>query len=143
MNFNRRRSRNSGFSLVELLGVMLILGLIVGIAAPQVLKRVSKARSDTAELQIEELGTALDLFNLENGRYPTSSEGLQALVAAPTGLQNWNGPYLKKATIPDDPWGKPYYYVEPGQHGYYDLYSLGADQAPGGESEDKDAVSWD
>lgn len=132
-----------GFTLVELLGVMVIIALLVGLVAPQVLKRVDQARVDTAELQIEELGTSLDLFSLDNGRYPTTDEGLEALTNQPTGLDKWNGPYLKKKVIPDDPWGRPFRYESPGQNGLYDLYSYGADGTPGGEGDEREIVSWD
>lgn len=93
-------------------------------------------------LQIEELGAGLDLFHLEVGRYPTTEEGLEALVAEPVGVNRWNGPYLKKKTTPKDPWGNDYFYSSPGEHGMYDLYSLGQDNMEGGEDETADIVSW-
>jgi len=101
------------------------------------------AKSDTARLQTEEFGATLDLFKLETGRYPTTQEGLQALVQAPPGLAGWNGPYLKKKTIPKDPWGNDYRYVSPGQHGSYDISSLGADNKEGGDGENKDINGWE
>jgi general secretion pathway protein G len=131
-----------GFTLIELLVVLVILGLLAGLVGPQVLKHLGKANTDTARLQIENLSTTLDAYRLEVGRYPTTAEGLQALVQAPPGATRWNGPYLKKSTIPKDPWGNDYQYRAPGQHGPVDLYSLGADNAEGGEGENQDVVSW-
>jgi general secretion pathway protein G len=131
-----------GFTLIELLVVLVILGLLASLAGPKVMNYLGGAKSDTAQLQIEELGASLDLFKLETGRYPTTQEGLQALVAAPAGLSGWNGPYLKKKAVPKDPWGNDYIYVSPGQHGAYDLSSLGADNREGGDGEDKDLTSW-
>lgn len=138
-----RSSNVHGFTLVELLVVLAILGLLVGLVGPQVMRHFAGAKSDTAKLQIADLGSALDLFYLDNGRYPSSSEGLGALVTAPAGLANWNGPYLKKSSIPKDPWGNDYHYLHPGQHGPYDLMSYGADNAPGGEKDNRDQVSWE
>lgn len=132
-----------GFTLVELLVVLAILGLLVGLVGPQVMKHFAGAKSDTAKLQIEDLGSALDLFYLDNGRYPSGSEGLGALITAPSGLPHWNGPYLKKPSLPRDPWGNDYHYTLPGQHGAYDLVSYGADNAPGGEKDNRDQVSWE
>jgi general secretion pathway protein G len=131
-----------GFTLIELLVVLVILGLLASLAGPRVMSYLSGAKSDTAHLQIEEFGATLDLFKLETGRYPTTQEGLQALVQAPSGLAGWNGPYLKKKTIPKDPWGNEYRYVSPGQHGAYDLSSLGADNREGGDGENRDLTSW-
>jgi general secretion pathway protein G len=128
-----------GFTLIELLVVLVILGLLAGLVGPQILRYLGSAKSDTAQLQIAELG---DLFHLEVGRYPTTDEGLQALVEEPTGVSNWNGPYLKKKTIPKDPWGNEYSYRSPGENGVYDLYSLGQDNMEGGEDENEDIVSW-
>jgi general secretion pathway protein G len=132
----------NGFTLIELLVVLVILGLLAGLVGPQVLRHLGGAKSDTAQLQISELGAGLDLFHLEVGRYPSSSEGLQALVEAPSSASNWHGPYLKKSTLPKDPWGNAYIYQFPGDHGPYDLYSYGADNAEGGEGDNKDIVSW-
>lgn len=134
--------RGWGFTLIELLVVLVILGLLAGLVGPQVLKYVGGAKSDTARLQIEELGGGLDLYHLEVGRYPTTEEGLEALVEAPPGIDRWNGPYLKKKKVPEDPWGRAYVYRSPGQHGPYDLYSLGADGSEGGEGDNRDIVSW-
>lgn len=131
-----------GFTLIELLVVLVILGLLASIAGPKVMNYLGGAKSDSAKLQVEEFGASLDLFKLETGRYPTSQEGLQALVQAPSGLTGWNGPYLKKKAVPKDPWGNEYRYVSPGQHGPYDLSSLGADNRDGGDGENKDLTSW-
>lgn len=137
------RKKQIGFTLIELLVVLVILGLLAGLVGPQVMKYIGGAKSDTARLQIEDIGAALDMFYLENGRYPTSNEGLQALTSQPSGLDNWNGPYLKKKKVPGDPWGTPFNYVMPGQNAEYDLYSLGKDNAAGGEKDNKDINSWE
>jgi general secretion pathway protein G len=131
-----------GFTLLELLVVLVILGMLAALAGPRVMKYVSSAKTDTAQLQVEEFGAALDMYKLEVGRHPNTQEGLQALVEAPGGATNWNGPYLKKKTVPKDPWGADYTYASPGEHGAFDLSSLGADGREGGEGEDRDVVSW-
>ena len=100
-----------GFTLLELLVVLVILGMLAALAGPRVMKYISSAKSDTAQLQIEELAAALDMYKLEVGRHPNTQEGLQALVEAPGGATNWNGPYLKKKTVPKDPWGADYIYA--------------------------------
>lgn len=137
------KKSQKGFTLVELLVVLAILGMILGLVGPRVMKHLGGAKSDTAKLQIEELGGALDLFYLENDRYPSSQEGLKALIEKPAGLDKWNGPYLKKNKVPADPWGNEYQYQSPGQHGVYDIVSNGADNTPGGEGDSKDIVSWE
>ena len=142
LEINYKRRGNGGFTLIELLVVLLILGLLAGLVGPRVLKYLGGAKSDTAQLQIEEFGAGLDLFHLEVGRYPTTDEGLSALTEKPSGLGSWNGPYLKKKTLPLDPWGRPYRYRAPGENGDYDLYSLGRDDNAGGDGEDEDIVSW-
>ena len=138
----RLAHKNVGFTLIELLVVLMILGLLAGLVGPKVLKYLGGAKSDTAQLQIAEFGAGLDLFHLEVGRYPTTEEGLTALVAEPTGVANWQGPYVKKNTIPEDPWGQGYHYQSPGDYGEYDLYSLGRDNTNGGDGEDVDVISW-
>ena len=135
-------NKQYGFTLIELLVVLVILGLLAGLVGPQVLRYAGSAKSDTARLQIEELGAGLDLYHLEVGRYPTSNEGLKALVEKPAGVSVWNGPYLKKKRIPRDPWNNEYHYISPGEQGPYDLYSLGSDNMEGGEDNDADIVSW-
>jgi general secretion pathway protein G len=137
-----RFHRENGFTLIELLVVLVILGLLAGLVGPQVLRYLGGAKSDTARLQIEELGAGLDLYHLETGRYPTTEEGLNALVEQPVGVSKWNGPYLKKKTVPTDPWGNDYHYRSPGENGMYDLYSLGQDNMEGGEGDAADVVSW-
>lgn len=136
------KAKGKGFSLIELLVVLAILGLLAGLVGPQVMKFLGGSKTKTAKLQIEDLGAALDLYRLEVGRYPNSSEGLSALVEKPGDAPNWNGPYLKKTQLPKDPWGYDYQYRAPGEHGAYDLYSLGNDNAEGGEGEAQDLVSW-
>ena len=135
--------RSAGFTLIELLVVLVILGLLAGLVAPQVMKYLGTASTDTARQQIANFSTTLDLYRLEVGHYPTTEEGLQALIEAPAGATRWNGPYLKKSLVPKDPWGNEYYYRSPGEHGPFDVYSLGADNAPGGEGENQDIVSWE
>ncbi len=143
MKSKQSSQRTQGFTLIELLVVLVILGLLASVAGPKVIGYLGGAKSDTARLQTEEFGATLDLFKLETGRYPTTQEGLQALVQAPPGLAGWNGPYLKKKTIPKDPWGNDYRYVSPGQHGSYDISSLGADNKEGGDGENKDINGWE
>ena len=134
---------SSGFSLIELLVVVIILGMLAGIVAPNVMSRLGGAKSKTARVQIEEFGAALDLYFLETGSYPTTDIGMNALFKQPAGIETWNGPYLKKSKIPPDPWGNPYHYESPGKQGAYDLYSLGADNAEDGEGDDGDINSWE
>lgn len=135
--------RQSGFTLIELLVVLVILGLLMSVVGPRVMKYVSGAKSDTARMQIQELASALDMYQLEVGHYPANGVGLRALVERPSGADRWNGPYLRKSTIPKDPWGNDYIYRFPGQHGAFDLYSNGADGQPGGEGENADVSSWE
>jgi general secretion pathway protein G len=130
-----------GFTLIELVVVILIIGLLAGLVAPQVMKQFSKATQSTAKEQIANFETALDAFRLDVSRYPTTEEGLKALNEKPSGAEGWAGPYLKKV-IPLDPWGKPYFYKCPGDHGEYDLWSYGRDKAEGGTGEDQDVTSW-
>jgi general secretion pathway protein G len=138
-----RRAEGFGFTLIELLVVLVILGLLAGLVGPQVMKYLGSAKTDSARLQIEDLAASLDLYRLEVGRYPSTQEGLEALVEAPPGARNWNGPYLKKKQVPKDPWGNEFHYRSPGEHGPFDLYSLGADDSEGGEGESQDIVSWE
>jgi general secretion pathway protein G len=135
-------NRQEGFTLVELIVVVIIIGLLSGLVLPQFIKQSEKATAKAAKAQIELLGTALDTFRLDVSRYPTSQEGLQALTQKPGGVDRWDGPYLKK-DVPNDPWGKPYIYKSPGDHGPYDILSYGADGVPGGEENDRDVASWE
>ncbi len=137
-----RRRRERGYTLVELLVVLAILGLLVALAAPRLIKYLGGAKTDTARIQVERLGGILDLYRLELGRYPSEDEGLQALVDKPPQADRWNGPYLKNRDALTDPWGRPYGYRAPGEHGDYDLFTLGADGREGGDGEDRDITSW-
>lgn len=133
---------NSGFTLIELLVVMVIIGLLAALVGPRFIRQEEKAKVKAAKAQIELLSTALDTFRLDVGRYPTSQEGLEALRSQPGGLERWDGPYLKK-DVPLDPWGKPYVYKSPGDHGPFDIVSNGADGAPGGDGDNRDITSWE
>jgi general secretion pathway protein G len=119
----------SGFTLVEMLVVLAIIGMISALVGPQVMNYLGRAKTDTAKVSIQNLETALDLYRLDIGRYPTEREGLVALVERPSGTDSWNGPYIKKKTVPDDPWGRPFVYRSPGRNGPYELYSRGPDNA--------------
>ena len=141
------RKEPRGFTLIEMLVVIIVLGLLAALVGPRILGRVSEAKSATARTQIELLGLALDNYRLDNGSYPTTEQGLAALQEKPMREPlplNWRGPYLKKA-IPLDPWGRPYSYKSPGQVNAdsYDLLSLGRDGQPGGTGEDADVTSWE
>jgi general secretion pathway protein G len=139
---NEPLSRNHrGFTLIELLVVIIIIGLLAALVGPRLFGKVGAAKLKAAKAQVEMFGTALDTFRLDVGRYPTSEEGLKALREKPSGAERWDGPYLPKE-IPSDPWGRPYVYLSPGNHGDYDLMSYGADGIEGGEGENHDAVSW-
>jgi len=140
---NPSQRRERGFSLLELLAVLVILGILAGIFAPKFLGQAESAKRKAAKLEIDQIGQSLDLYKLEIGKYPTSQEGLQALVTAPSGTTTWNGPYLKKTSVPKDPWGNEYKYVSPGdQSRPYDIISLGGDGKEGGEGDGKDITSW-
>jgi general secretion pathway protein G len=131
-----------GFTLIELLVVIVIIGLLAALVGPRIIGKGDQARVKTAKAQIELLGQALDQFSLDNGRYPSTSEGLNALLTDP-GFDTWDGPYLKKRIIPKDPWGELYKYTSPGSNGDYDLISYGKDKTPGGEKYNADIVSWE
>lgn len=133
-----------GMTLIELLVVLVILGLIASLAGPQVMKYLGGAKTDTAKQQIHLFEEVLDTYKLDNSRYPTTQEGLEALVKAPVSATSWRGPYMKKNTVPKDPWGNDYKYTSPGdQNRAYDIVSLGADGRPGGDGENKDINSWE
>jgi general secretion pathway protein G len=141
-----QRRASGGFTLIEILVVIIVLGLLAGLVAPRIIGRVGEAKSATARTQIELLVVALDNYRLDNARYPTTAQGLDALRVQPGQAPvpaNWRGPYLRKE-IPLDPWGHAYLYTSPGAHNpdAFDLQSLGRDGAPGGEGEDADILSW-
>lgn len=135
------RTFQRGFTLLELLVVMVIIGLLAGYVGPKYFAQIGKSEVKTARAQIDALGKALDQYRLDTGHYPSTEQGLAALNVAPAGESRWGGPYLQKA-VPDDPWGKPYQYKSPGEHGEYDLFSFGKDGAAGGQDEAADVVNW-
>jgi general secretion pathway protein G len=137
----RIRTGERGFTLIEIMIVMIIIGLLAALVAPKFFGRLSTAKLSSAKAQVELFGTALDAFRLDTGRYPTTEEGLKALREKPSGVENWSGPYLPKE-IPLDPWKRSYIYKSPGEHGEYDLLSYGLDGVEGGEGENQDVVSW-
>ena len=132
-----------GFTLLELLVVLAILGLLIGLVAPAALRQLGSAKHKVAVQAVERLAGVLDLYKLDVGEYPTTEQGLQALVTQPSGVKNWNGPYLKGEGVPLDPWNRPYHYRRPSERpGHdYDLYTLGADDKPGGTGEDEDVYN--
>lgn len=150
MHARRRRptrAHRGGFTLIEILVVIAVIAMLAALVGPNVFRHLGTARDATARSQIEMLGAALDAYRLDNGRYPTTAQGLEALVSEPTvepRPSNWRGPYLRK-DVPPDPWDRPYVYVSPGEvnPNGYDLMSLGADGEAGGEGEDADIVSWE
>ncbi|HEY1475589.1 MAG TPA: type II secretion system major pseudopilin GspG [Pseudolabrys sp.] len=140
--FRRRLRGEGGFTLIEILVVITIIALIMSLVGPRVLNYLGESKVKAAKIQIQSFGSALDLFNLDTGRYPTTSEGLTALVQSPGTIPAWNGPYLKGGVVPNDPWGKPYVYRSPGEHGPYDIMSYGSDGQEGGTGTAADIVSW-
>jgi general secretion pathway protein G len=137
---NRTGARRSGFTLLELLVVVVIIGLLAGFFAPRYFGQVGKSEVNVAKAQLDALEKALDQYRLDTGRYPSAELGLKALVERPPSDPKWNGPYLRKA-IPLDPWGKPYLYRIPGQKGEFDLLSFGKDGQPGGSGENADITN--
>jgi general secretion pathway protein G len=137
----RSRARELGMTLIEILVVLTLIGIIMGIVGSNFIGKGEQAKVKAAKIEIEQISQTLDLYKLEIGHYPSSQEGLQALISAPTGEANWNGPYWKKNSVPKDPWGNEYKYVAPGQKGPYEIISLGADGKEGGENTDKDISS--
>ena len=136
------RRHEEGFTLLEMLVVLAILGLLAAIVAPQVLKYLGTSRTQTARVQVQNVNAALDLFRLDVGRFPTPEEGLGALIKAPPTAPGWNGPYLQKDLALRDPWGQPYQYAAPGKHGEVDVFTLGSDKAEGGSGEAADVGNW-
>ena len=136
-----RRLPSGGFTLLELLVVVVIIGLLAGLVAPRYFEQLGKSNTKIAKAQIDSLEKALDQYRLDVGTYPTSEQGLQALFARPANVEKWQGPYLKKP-VPPDPWGRPYFYKFPGEHSDFDLYSYGSDGQPGGAGESADVNSW-
>jgi general secretion pathway protein G len=134
-------TKTGGFTLLELLVVVAIIGLLAGYVGPKYFGQIGKAEVKEARAQIDALEKSLDAYRLDTGHYPTTAQGLNALTAAPPGTTNWSGPYLKKG-VPPDPWGRPYQYKSPGDHGDYDVWSYGKDGAPGGTGENADITNW-
>lgn len=138
-----RLLKTGGFTLLELLIVMIIIGLLAALIGPKMIGRVGESRQTVAKQQIEGFSSALEMYKLDTAKYPTQEQGLEALIAQPQGVINWKGSYLKKKLIPKDPWGNNYIYTYPGEHGDYDIISYGADGKSGGDDEDKDVLSWE
>ena len=141
MNTAIRMSRRSAFTLIELLLVLVILGVLAGIVVPKFTNRTQDAKIAAAKTDIASLENQLENFEMDNERYPSSEEGVRALVEQPAGLQNWKGPYIKRG-VPNDPWGNPYVYRSPGQNGAYDILSYGSDGTEGGTGAAQDITSW-
>jgi len=139
-NLKKRRDEKSeaGFTLIELIMVIVILGMLAAVVGPNVYDKLVKSRDQIAKIQISELESALQLYVFDTGRFPTTAEGLQALIRNPTGIDSWNGPYMKKG-VPLDPWGRQYAYKSPGDHDDFDIFSFGADGLEGTED---DVCSW-
>lgn len=135
------RAGGAGFTLLELLVVIIIIGLLASYVGPKYFKQVGKSEVKVARSQIDAFGKALDQYRLDTGHFPTTAQGLEALNSKPVDEPKWDGPYLKKA-VPADPWGHPYQYRQPGQHGDYDLFSYGRDGQTGGSGEDADITNW-
>ena len=135
-------ARSRGMTLIEILVVLVLIGVVLGVVGGNFIGKGEKAKADAAKIEMGQIGQTLDLYKLEVGRYPSTQEGLQALIAAPPGVSNWNGPYWKKSTTPKDPWGNEYRYAAPGQNNApYEISSYGADGREGGEGANKDISS--
>ncbi len=149
MTRNRRQvvapllTESSGFTFLEMMIVVAIIGLLAAIIAPAMIKKYGKSKREVARVQIENFKTALESFKMDMGRYPTKQEGLKALVEPTEDAENWDGPYLGKKKLPKDPWKREYTYNNPGEHDVYDIISYGADGQEGGDGEDTDIVSWE
>ena len=135
------RTRHRGMTLIEILVVLVLIGVVMGIVGSKFIGQGEEAKRKAAKIEINQIGNTLDLFKLEVGRYPTTSEGLQALITAPSGVASWNGPYWKNGTIPKDPWGNEYKYTSPGAKGPYDIVSYGSDGKEGGDGPAKDITN--
>jgi general secretion pathway protein G len=135
-------ARRNGFTLLELLVVLAILGLLAAIVGPQVIRYLGSSKTQTASVQVKNIAASLELFRLDAGRYPTAAEGLNALIKPPASVPIWNGPYLPQASALVDPWGNPYQFKAPGDNGEVDVFSLGSDNAAGGTGEAKDVGNW-
>lgn len=133
--------KQAGFTLVELLVVLAIIGLLAGLVGPRVLNQLGGAKSQTALVQIRDFESAIEVYMLDTGQFPTTDQGLEALVSDP-GVPGWNGPYLRRNEIPEDPWNNTYEYRYPGERADFDIYSYGADGRPGGEDENEDIGNW-
>lgn len=140
---SRLTSARNGFTLLELLIVIAIIGLLASVVAPKLIGRIGKSKPVIARAQIESFGTALETYRLDTGEYPSQEQGLRALIKRPNDSLNWHGAYLRKKVIPDDPWGESYIYKYPGENDDYDLLSYGKDKRKGGEEEDADIASWE
>jgi general secretion pathway protein G len=138
----KRPAAAAGFTLLELLVVLVILGLLASVTAPAVARYLSGAKIDAAKLQIQNLSTTLDMYRLDTGSYPSPQDGLRALVQRPAAAQRWNGPYLRKPDMIKDPWGREYQYRTPGEHAEVEVFTLGADNVTGGTGENQDLGSW-
>ena len=137
----QKRKRQSGFTLMELLVVLAILGLLMALVGPNVMRQLGGAKTKTAGIQIKDLEQALEMYKLDVGRYPSSQEGLESLVRKPSNATGWNGPYLK-SDVPMDPWNREYHYKYPGERAEVDIYTYGANGSPGGDGEDTDVGNW-
>jgi len=142
LGWTRSRARQAGFTLLELMIVIAILGMLAFVATPPLLRYLDVAKNDSVKVQLQGLGVALDLYAYETGHYPSNHDGLESLVHRPSGATRWNGPYLKQAEMLKDPWGHPYHYRMPGRHGSYDLYSGGPDGGDPGENAAHDLRNW-
>jgi general secretion pathway protein G len=137
------KRKHRGFTLIELLVVLAILAMLAGLVGPRVMNQLGGAKSKTAALQISDFEQGVEMYKLDVGRFPSTEEGLEALVRQPSGASGWNGPYLRKNVLPQDPWGRDYNYRMPGQHGDFDIFTLGQDNAPGGDGENADITNWE
>ena len=142
MQLNKSR-RQGGFTLMELLVVLAILGLLVSLVGPQVLNQLGGAKTKTTKIQIKDLEQSLEMYKLDVGRFPSTSEGLNALVDKPGNAAGWNGPYFKGGKVPSYPWNREYHYKYPGEHAEMDIFSYGQNGSPGGDGEDADVNNWD